>query len=381
MRRDVPSAPTVLRVRVRACVLISAAVASMSLNDAGADQRTFALGGIGVAAETSPLPLEVSGMATPITTGLPTWAEFLRAVRDRLDPREPMEAGSDVSSPVSFASAAAAGSRSSRGTVSLLTNPSFEAPAILSAGQTDLQLNQEKWITIDASGPYFRGSISGIQGWSIGLDGGPAGVHVDAGGSRISFVDGSRGVFINRWARPFHQTAGVVEASTTYHGSLKVGAFGPSKAGRVRIIGGAIDAYGSLTPGSIILVEQTFGTADWTGVPPAQVIPSTGWSQVNIDYTAPASGAVVGKPLVFAFSVDTFCVGPMKFDAAALSATPPCSGDIDGDGVVGMDDYVILMWSYGTDVTPNTGGDLNGDGLVNAADFVILAGDFGCGAP
>ena len=57
---------------------------------------------------------------------------------------------------------------------------------------------------------------------------------------------------------------------------------------------------------------------------------------------------------------------------------PPCLGDINGDLVVDLDDFIILAGNFGSGpgMTPQQG-DLNGDGFVDLDDFIILAGNFG----
>ncbi|TVQ75529.1 MAG: hypothetical protein EA380_10650 [Phycisphaeraceae bacterium] len=56
----------------------------------------------------------------------------------------------------------------------------------------------------------------------------------------------------------------------------------------------------------------------------------------------------------------------------------PCPGDINGDGIVDLDDFIILAGNFGSGpgATPQQG-DLNGDGFVDLDDFIILAGNFG----
>lgn len=60
-------------------------------------------------------------------------------------------------------------------------------------------------------------------------------------------------------------------------------------------------------------------------------------------------------------------------------------GDINGDGIVNNDDWIIFQPWFGQ-ACPNTnptcdGADLNGDGVVNGTDFSILAQNFGQTAP
>jgi hypothetical protein len=66
-------------------------------------------------------------------------------------------------------------------------------------------------------------------------------------------------------------------------------------------------------------------------------------------------------------------------------ATPePCSGDIDGDGVVDLADFATLSRNFGRTELPHGEaesrevGDLDDDGDVDMEDFQILAQGFGC---
>ena len=63
---------------------------------------------------------------------------------------------------------------------------------------------------------------------------------------------------------------------------------------------------------------------------------------------------------------------------AATGLATPCPGDINADGVVDLDDFIILAGNFGNgpDATPQQG-DLNDDGFVDLDDFIILAGNFG----
>ena len=54
-----------------------------------------------------------------------------------------------------------------------------------------------------------------------------------------------------------------------------------------------------------------------------------------------------------------------------------CLGDSNGDGIVNVDDLVMLILSWG-DIGPSTS-DWNGDGMVDGADLsLVLAGYGGC---
>jgi hypothetical protein len=53
----------------------------------------------------------------------------------------------------------------------------------------------------------------------------------------------------------------------------------------------------------------------------------------------------------------------------------PCVGDVDGDGEVGIQDFLILLGSWGDN--PGHPADFDGDGFVGIADFLSLLGAWG----
>ncbi|TVQ78784.1 MAG: esterase family protein [Phycisphaeraceae bacterium] len=89
------------------------------------------------------------------------------------------------------------------------------------------------------------------------------------------------------------------------------------------------------------------------------------------EYTTPAGVGHSTLPLMTALGEQNW-----EFYRAVLSS--PCPGDINGDGFVNLDDFIILAGNFGSGpgMTPQQG-DLNGDGFVNLDDFIILAGNFG----
>ena len=46
--------------------------------------------------------------------------------------------------------------------------------------------------------------------------------------------------------------------------------------------------------------------------------------------------------------------------------------DLDGDGIVGINDYLIVMGTWG-----GPEGDTNGDGTTDIADFLAVIGNWG----
>ncbi|MHC4220481.1 MAG: hypothetical protein ACYSU7_18730 [Planctomycetota bacterium] len=53
----------------------------------------------------------------------------------------------------------------------------------------------------------------------------------------------------------------------------------------------------------------------------------------------------------------------------------PCPADLDGDAIVGVTDFLLLLAEWGND--PGGPPDLDGDGSVGIADFLILLGQWG----
>lgn len=52
-------------------------------------------------------------------------------------------------------------------------------------------------------------------------------------------------------------------------------------------------------------------------------------------------------------------------------------GDVNRNGKVGFEDFLILSGNFGLDAEPGASGDVDGDGRVAFADFLILSGNFG----
>jgi phage protein U len=60
-----------------------------------------------------------------------------------------------------------------------------------------------------------------------------------------------------------------------------------------------------------------------------------------------------------------------------LSASAPCTGDLNGDNAVNTQDLTAFLARFGTTVTPGGPGDFNNDGAVNTADLTTFLGRFG----
>jgi hypothetical protein len=77
-----------------------------------------------------------------------------------------------------------------------------------------------------------------------------------------------------------------------------------------------------------------------------------------------------------AFSVD-YIDGPPGGGAATIRIVP--LGDLDGDGVVNVADFLLLLAAWGPcpDPPDPCPADLDGDGIVGVNDFLVLLGNWG----
>ena len=66
-----------------------------------------------------------------------------------------------------------------------------------------------------------------------------------------------------------------------------------------------------------------------------------------------------------------------RVEAAEITEPPELQADINGDGVVNIQDLVLVASSFGK--TGQNSADVNADGVVNIADLVLVAGSLGTG--
>ena len=66
------------------------------------------------------------------------------------------------------------------------------------------------------------------------------------------------------------------------------------------------------------------------------------------------------------------------FTAVATEEAPQLVADVNGDGIVNIQDLVLIAGQFGE--TGKNSADVNGDGVVNIQDLVLVAGAFGEGA-
>jgi hypothetical protein len=113
-------------------------------------------------------------------------------------------------------------------------------------------------------------------------------------------------------------------------------------------------------------------------------IDATGTALPSWSLTAPTAG--IGDAFGHAIALDsaTLAVGAYATDGAALNqgalhlyaiAPVPCTGDLDGDGIVDSADLGALLSAWGTPAA-----DLDGNGDTGASDLAAMLNAWGvCG--
>jgi len=69
-------------------------------------------------------------------------------------------------------------------------------------------------------------------------------------------------------------------------------------------------------------------------------------------------------------------ISPIAIEAMQLAAGVPCPWDLDGSGVVGINDFLVLLAAWGPVPTPDPP-DFDGDGNVGITDFLELLAHWG----
>lgn len=95
----------------------------------------------------------------------------------------------------------------------------------------------------------------------------------------------------------------------------------------------------------------------------------------QVDFTG--SGGAPGEDACFTVIVNDggFCCSTdicVTVPFCAGAGDPLCLADLDGDGVVGIGDFLIVLGGWGS-----PGGDTNGDGTTDILDFLAVLGSWG----
>jgi hypothetical protein len=77
---------------------------------------------------------------------------------------------------------------------------------------------------------------------------------------------------------------------------------------------------------------------------------------------------VVGEPTLETSSGGDWVVTSGRL----IGSTQPCSSDFNGNGIVDVDDMLVVIAEWG-----QPGGDLNGDGTTGIDDLLILLAHYG----
>ena len=237
------------------------------------------------------------------------------------------------------------------------------------------------------------GTVSGARG-TIGDDPGSVGTAVvDGPGSAwnntvqlvvsrlgqgtLTLLDGSTvsAPLVTIGAAGLVRGNGTLTGAVTSSGTVRPGV----SVGEITVDGSYVQtASGSLdielTCGGGDLLTVT-GTAQLAGTLNLSTVlgsePTLG-RQFTILTGASVSGtfAAVNAPI----AVDV-TYGPTSVVVTALQGPAPAPGDLDGDGIVGITDFLALLGAWG----PNPGhpADFDGDGLVGITDFLTLLGNWG----
>ncbi len=209
-----------------------------------------------------------------------------------------------------------------------LINGNFETPAIVGPGQTPVAPGQSKALNIDPLLPGYPGAIAQIPHWVNSYTDVACGVGCrDAGLSRADF-DGSgdtQYAYINNWETRLSQvSAWTLAPGDIIQANTLIGFDGPTKAGKFQLWAGQPSPSDpDQFPGSaVLLAELSAGTSDWANYVPDQALPDGQWHPLQLNYTVPASGPMIGQPLTLSFLTSLYSVGPTYWDNASLTAVP-----------------------------------------------------------
>ncbi len=76
-------------------------------------------------------------------------------------------------------------------------------------------------------------------------------------------------------------------------------------------------------------------------------------------------------------AADLACVSTIEDRDAVLAAIPTLAGDLDGNGDVAFQDFLVLSANFGQDLPSYTDGNIDLVGGVAFADFLVLSANFG----
>jgi hypothetical protein len=98
------------------------------------------------------------------------------------------------------------------------------------------------------------------------------------------------------------------------------------------------------------------------------------WSDFGLEEPVPAPPVLQRLGYLVGFSVTDGDHAAVSSSVVAQGGPAVCPADLDGDGVVGFDDLVLLLGAWGTDA-PSA--DLDGDGTVGITDLIQMLANWG----
>ena len=131
----------------------------------------------------------------------------------------------------------------------------------------------------------------------------------------------------------------------------------------------AIDSIGQPIPGIFVTFAVTAGGGQLNTT--TSITDANGEAQTTLTL-----GANPGRHTVTATAAD-ITPSVLTFTATVLEEAPHIAEDINGDGIVNIQDIVLVSSLFGQ--VGESRADVNGDGVVNIQDIVLVAGAFGEG--
>lgn len=124
-------------------------------------------------------------------------------------------------------------------------------------------------------------------------------------------------------------------------------------------------------------LKVTVDGTEWETVWSQQGDQGTEWHEVEVDLSAYGDEMIT---LRFEGETSDNYYGDMAIDQFGLSVVPDpdptCAGDITGDAIVDINDFLAFNSLFGTECT-DCAEDLNNDGFVDIQDFLILNTNYG----
>ena len=139
---------------------------------------------------------------------------------------------------------------------------------------------------------------------------------------------------------------------------------------------------GSMVNSIDFLIPYFTGQQAWDLWPTASTFPAKYWNWYRMWLRAAAD---LDDPAYLAYANMTTAYDPSDFNYDVHNILYPMktaalAGDLDADGVVGLDDLDIILTQWNTDGSADPRADINGDGYVGLDDLDIVLNQWGAGS-